>query len=138
MFSSEIRKLLIEVISSWQVLVITVVLVIYISIVNYVSKIYNDNPRMRFGRKPKKKKSEDHVASESEELGDNVLEDLDGEILGDTEAIDVLLHNPLDVVDTYDIFLLDENEFWYAKLGVKLTGNARIVFTDDHLLNDDL
>jgi hypothetical protein len=39
MFSDEVKKLFIQVISSWQVIVVTVVLVIYISIVNSVARL---------------------------------------------------------------------------------------------------
>ena len=73
-------------------------------------------------------------SSESEELGDNVIEDLEGEILGDSEALEIMLHTPLSVNDTYDIFMLDENESWYVKLGEVIYNNARIVFTSDDLL----
>ena len=46
MFSAEIRKLLIEVISSWQVLTVTIILIIYVFIVNNVARIYH-SPRRR-------------------------------------------------------------------------------------------
>jgi len=46
MFNAEIRKLLIEVISSWQVLTVTIILIIYVFIVNNVARIYH-NPRRR-------------------------------------------------------------------------------------------
>ena len=73
-------------------------------------------------------------SSDSEELGDNILDDFDGEILGNADSIEILLHNPLDVIDTYDIFLLDENSSWYVKLGVKLSGDALIIFTSEDLI----
>jgi len=45
MFNSEIRKLLVQVISSWQVLAVTGVLVVYISLVNHVARIYHKRRR---------------------------------------------------------------------------------------------
>ena len=67
MFNSEIRKLLLEVIRSWQVLTVTVVLVIYIFIVNYVARIYHRNPRKTFIPKSKENKPET-PATDSDEL----------------------------------------------------------------------
>ena len=69
MFNSEIRTLLLEVIRSWQVLAVCVVLVIYIFIVNYVARIYNRNPRKMFLPKAKKGLPEAPGPSESDELG---------------------------------------------------------------------
>jgi len=40
MFNSEVRNLLIQVICSWQVWLVTVVLVLYIFLVNYVARVY--------------------------------------------------------------------------------------------------
>ena len=70
MFSSEIKQLLIQVISSWQVIAVTVVLIIYISIVNYVARIRR-NPRRSSASMPKdkKKKSDKPVHSDSDDLG---------------------------------------------------------------------
>jgi len=45
MFSSEVRRMLVQVISSWQVIAVTVVLIIYISVVNYVARIYKRGSR---------------------------------------------------------------------------------------------
>ena len=44
MFSEEVRSLLAEVITSWQVLAVTVVLIIYIFLVNYVAKTHHKSP----------------------------------------------------------------------------------------------
>lgn len=75
MFSAEIRQLLIQVISSWQVLAVTVVLVLYVFLVNYVARLYH-NPRrshMSFMSMPKGKKAEVEsplaAPSESDDLG---------------------------------------------------------------------
>jgi len=51
--------MLLQVISSWQVIAITVVLVIYISIVNYVARLSKRNPRgSGISLAPKVKKKE--------------------------------------------------------------------------------
>ena len=39
MFSDEVRQLLVEVISSWQVLAVTFVLIIYFFLVNHVARV---------------------------------------------------------------------------------------------------
>ena len=70
MFSEEIRALLLQVITSWQVLAVTVFLLIYISIVNYVARIYYR--RSRKPPKPKKVKQEAPemmAPSDDDELG---------------------------------------------------------------------
>jgi hypothetical protein len=71
MFGSEIRKLLIQVISSWQVISATVVLVIYIFIVKHVARINKRgtrNSNMPLIPKGKKKKPEKQVHSETDDL----------------------------------------------------------------------
>jgi len=69
MFGSEIRQMLIQVITSWQVLVATGVIVIYISIVNYVARLQHHSSRKPLVRKPRRKKSEATPTPEAEELG---------------------------------------------------------------------
>ena len=56
MFGAEIRSMLIEVITSWQVLVITVIIVFYFFLVSYASKTHQ--PRPRKAHMPRKKKAE--------------------------------------------------------------------------------
>ena len=62
------------VISSWQVLVVTGVLVIYILLVNYVARVYHPRsgmtliPRIKIKRKPKADVASHDSAEESEEL----------------------------------------------------------------------
>ena len=51
MFSPEIRKLLAEVISSWQVWAVAAVIVLYIFLVNFVARVYH-RPRSQGSRKP--------------------------------------------------------------------------------------
>jgi hypothetical protein len=71
MFSSEVRDLLLQVITSWQVWVITVAIIFYISLVGYVAKL---NRRRRPSSMPKVKKKKQPkldtpVSSETDELG---------------------------------------------------------------------
>ena len=75
MFSAEIRSLLAEVITSWQVLAVTGVLIIYIFLVNYVARIHQ-RPRhfsMPGIKKSKAKKapvpSAPEPVSDDDELG---------------------------------------------------------------------
>ena len=77
MFNDEIKKMLVQVISSWQVLAVTGVLVIYIFIVNGVARTY----RSRRPPQPKGKRKSGNTqapspsaVSETDELG---LEDID-------------------------------------------------------------
>ena len=61
--------MLIQVISSWQVLAVTVVLVIYISIVNYVARLQQRKSGRPPIRRPRRKKAEAAINTEVEELG---------------------------------------------------------------------
>jgi hypothetical protein len=54
MFSPELRELLIQVIKSWQVIAVSLALVVYIYLVKYVSRRYH-RPRMSRSR-PKRAK----------------------------------------------------------------------------------
>ena len=45
MFNSEIRKLILDVITSWQVLAVTGVLIVYVFIVNSVARLYRRRPK---------------------------------------------------------------------------------------------
>lgn len=56
MFSKEIMEILKQVITSWQVIAVTIGLVLYLNIVFYVSKAYHVpkfTKKIRFRRKPK-------------------------------------------------------------------------------------
>jgi hypothetical protein len=71
MFSGEVRRMLIQVISSWQVIAVTIVLVIYISVVKYVARIYNSNsrsPRISLTPKKAKKKKPEAPAPTTDEF----------------------------------------------------------------------
>lgn len=78
MFNGEIRSLLVQVISSWQVLAVTVVLVIYFSLVNYVARVYYRRPRGPIiYPKAKAETPEAHINTETDdlELEENKTED---------------------------------------------------------------
>ena len=72
MFGEEVRKLLFEVIKSWQVLVVTVALVIYVFIINYAARTHHSSrsrPRKAPKIKAKEVMPETPAASEPDELG---------------------------------------------------------------------
>ena len=55
MFSNEVKKMLLEVITSWQVITVTVVLIIYIFIVNSVARLYRRSRPREIPPIPKEK-----------------------------------------------------------------------------------
>ena len=73
MFNEEIRQLLAQVISSWQVLVVTVVLVFYIFIVNRTARLYSKQRSRKIPLIPREKKSkkeeETIIDSSDDDLG---------------------------------------------------------------------
>jgi flagellar biosynthesis/type III secretory pathway M-ring protein FliF/YscJ len=66
MFSKEVLALLTEVITSWQVIAITVALVIYLNIVFYVARAYH-RPRAKLSEKIKFRKKAKPAAGGAEE-----------------------------------------------------------------------
>jgi hypothetical protein len=63
MFSKEMIALLTEVVTSWQVIAITVALVLYLNIVFYVSRAYH-RPRVKLSERIKiKKKAKPEAAA---------------------------------------------------------------------------
>jgi hypothetical protein len=69
-FSGELRKLIVQVLTSWQVLVVTLGIILYIFIVSYVSQIYRSvRPKVSKDKKPKKEKKSPEVIEETDELG---------------------------------------------------------------------
>ncbi|MDR2435168.1 MAG: hypothetical protein LBD47_11485 [Treponema sp.] len=56
MFSKEMLALLLQVITSWQVIAVTVVVLVYMSLVSYVARIHH-RPRSISKNKPKKEKA---------------------------------------------------------------------------------
>jgi len=73
MFQNEVVNLLIQVIKSWQVIAITVALVLYMFLVNYVARTHH---RPRFVSKSKPRKSKSKAASKAKPSG-AVTEDED-------------------------------------------------------------
>jgi hypothetical protein len=73
MFSTELNELIIAVITSWQVIVVTIGIVIYIAIVNSVARLYHSTrPKEPKSSKPKKTKKAEEPAEEkigTDELG---------------------------------------------------------------------
>ena len=70
MFSGDIRSLLIQVITSWQVLAVTIVLILYIFLVGYVANT-NNRTRGRRASAPRKKaaKPAGPAVAPTEDLG---------------------------------------------------------------------
>ena len=69
MFSAELKKLLIQVITSWQVIVVTVVLVFYIFIVNSVARLYRRRRYSKPKLMPDVSQTPAEVSTETDELG---------------------------------------------------------------------
>jgi hypothetical protein len=67
MFSSEFFELLKDIVKSWQVIAVTIVLALYLYIVSYVSRTYH-RPRMVKKVKVKTKKAEPVAESGPEEI----------------------------------------------------------------------
>jgi hypothetical protein len=68
LFSPELKNLLLQVITSWQVIAATVVIILYLFLVSYVSKLYH-TPRSssRLSAKPKKPQETAPTPESSEE-----------------------------------------------------------------------
>jgi hypothetical protein len=64
MFSKELTELLLQVIKSWQVIVVTIALVLYMCLVNYVARRYH-HPHSVSKSKPKKVKPPPKTDSET-------------------------------------------------------------------------
>jgi len=67
MYTEGIFKLLVQVVSSWQVIAATVALVIYLHMVFYVAKAYHRPMVSKIKFKKKKSKSEDTLAAPPKE-----------------------------------------------------------------------
>jgi len=70
MFNADVRDLLLQVFTSWQVLVVTLVIVLYFFLINYVANVYYH--RARKAPMPKKKKAqkeEGPVVDAKDDLG---------------------------------------------------------------------
>ncbi|MDR2048489.1 MAG: hypothetical protein LBP69_03465 [Treponema sp.] len=73
MFKPEMLKLLAGVISSWQVIAVTIVLVLYFTLVSYVARLYHGPRAFSFTSKRKKQKTEKTPETEvNEDEGDDL------------------------------------------------------------------
>jgi cytochrome b561 len=54
LFSDELKSLLIQVITSWQVLAVTGILILYVFLVRYVARLYRRNRPPSFSKKKAK------------------------------------------------------------------------------------
>jgi hypothetical protein len=71
LFNSELKSLLIEVITSWQILVVTGVLILYVFLVRYVARLHRVNRTL--SPFPKKKKAAREEAKGIEPSADDDL-----------------------------------------------------------------
>ena len=64
MISKELMALLVQIISSWQVIAVTIVIVVYFSLVSFVAQVYQQPRFVRAlsSRKKKKKKKDESAA----------------------------------------------------------------------------
>ena len=70
MFGAEVRDMLLQVMTSWQVLAVTIVIILYIFLVNYVAQVYHHRPRKKKQPKKKVEKSEEEeIIDDNDELG---------------------------------------------------------------------
>jgi hypothetical protein len=80
LFSDELKSLLIQVITSWQVLVVTGILIIYVFLVRYVARLYRRSRPLSFSPKKKEKAPDGEEARDIEPSGDDLgLEETSGE-----------------------------------------------------------
>jgi hypothetical protein len=70
MFSKEIREMLIRVISSWQVIAASVVVILYFFLVSYVARLNHRRAPPRNANAPKNKKAASASAQEIVSDGD--------------------------------------------------------------------
>jgi hypothetical protein len=67
LFSKELTSLIVSVLTSWQTIVVTLGIVVYIAIVSNVARLYGKARPKRPGiRRPRKEKKEKEAAEEAE------------------------------------------------------------------------
>jgi flagellar biosynthesis/type III secretory pathway M-ring protein FliF/YscJ len=79
LFSDELKSLLIQVISSWQVLVVTGILIVYIFLVRYVAKLYRRGRPLSYAPGKEKAAGEEAQGVEPSGNDDLGLEEKSGE-----------------------------------------------------------
>ena len=74
MFTKDFFNFLLKVITSWQIIVVTIALIIYFSLVSYVARLYHpQRSEFSFSSKPKKKKEKAPAAELPESSEDDNL-----------------------------------------------------------------
>jgi hypothetical protein len=78
MFSNEFLSLFKQVAGSWQVIAVTISIILYVSLVTYVGRAYRRSRKVSSSKsKPKKKKAESKAPVVSgDDLGDTTNEEL--------------------------------------------------------------
>jgi flagellar biosynthesis/type III secretory pathway M-ring protein FliF/YscJ len=71
LFSDELKNILIEVITSWQVLAVTVILILYVFLVRYVARLYHRKRPLSYS--PGKEKPAGEETKGVEPSGDDDL-----------------------------------------------------------------
>jgi hypothetical protein len=79
LFSDELKSLLIQVITSWQVLAATGVLIVYVFLVRYVARLYRRSRPVSFSPKKEKAGREEAKGVEPSDDDDLGLEETSGE-----------------------------------------------------------
>jgi hypothetical protein len=75
MFKPEMLKLIVKVVSSWQVIAVTIVLVLYFMLVSYVARLHHRSkafslvPKKKKKQKPEKVPETEISEEESDDLG---------------------------------------------------------------------
>ena len=69
MFDEMVRKVIVQVVSSWQVWLVVIVLVIYISIIKSVANLTSRRPKAPLPKVKKKKAEPLPVAGKKDDLG---------------------------------------------------------------------
>jgi hypothetical protein len=80
MFSGEMIAILLEVLRSWQVIAVTIAVLLYVFLVRYVARLYYRRPFSMHSSKRKKKKSAAPVPAES--TGEESESDVNDDELG--------------------------------------------------------
>jgi hypothetical protein len=79
MFSSELWGLILQVLTSWQVIAVTVAVFFYFFLVNYTARLHHTRS-ISFSSKPKKKKKEKEKAVSEQKEAEITEEDVNDEL----------------------------------------------------------
>jgi hypothetical protein len=76
MFSPEMKKVILGLLTSWQVIAVTVVLILYVFLVNYVGSLYHRRPlSLNLGKAKAKKKKKAAPVPAAEEITEEATDD---------------------------------------------------------------